>query len=101
MLRPRPLSTPRVKSSHHDNATKSQPQPAARGPSAKPTAPSTLQRWFPAGVWLREYDWGKFTALDLIAAVIVAALPIPESMGYATVAGVPAQISACTQRRWR
>jgi sulfate permease, SulP family len=73
-------------------ATTSQPQPAAGGSSAIPTAPSTLQRWFPGGVWLREYKWGKFTALDLIAAVSVAALLIPESMGYATVAGVPAQI---------
>jgi sulfate permease, SulP family len=73
-------------------ATTSQPQPAAGGSSAKPTAPSTLQRWFPGGVWLRKYKWGKFTALDLIAAVSVAALLIPESMGYATVAGVPAQI---------
>jgi sulfate permease, SulP family len=74
------------------DATKSRPQPTALQSSAKPTAPSTLQQWFPAGVWLREYKWGKFTALDLIAAVSVAALLIPESMGYATVAGVPAQI---------
>jgi len=73
-------------------ATTSQAQPQAPKSSAKPTAPSTLQRWFPGGVWLREYKWGKFTALDLIAAVSVAALLIPESMGYATVAGVPAQI---------
>ena len=73
-------------------AAKSQSQPAAPESNAKPTAPSTLKRWFPAGVWLREYKWGKFTALDLIAAVSVAALLIPESMGYATVAGVPAQI---------
>jgi sulfate permease, SulP family len=73
-------------------ATKSQPPPTAPDSSAKPTAPSTLQQWFPAGVWLREYKWGKYTALDLIAAVSVAALLIPESMGYATVAGVPAQI---------
>jgi SulP family sulfate permease len=62
------------------------------GSSALPKAPSTLQQWFPAGVWLPEYKWGKFTAPDLIAAVSIAALLIPESMGYATVAGVPAQI---------
>jgi sulfate permease, SulP family len=60
--------------------------------SLKPTAPSTLQQWFPAGVWLRDYKWGEFTAPDLIAAVSIAALMIPESMGYATVAGVPAQV---------
>jgi sulfate permease, SulP family len=58
----------------------------------KPKAPSTLQQWFPAGVWLREYKWGKFTVPDLVAAVSIAALLIPESMGYATVAGVPAQV---------
>ncbi len=57
-----------------------------------PTAPSTLQRWFPIGAWLPKYDWGKFLTLDLIAAVSVAALLVPESMGYASVAGVPVQI---------
>jgi uncharacterized protein len=57
-----------------------------------PTAPSTLQRWFPIGAWLPNYDWGKFFAADLIAAVSVAALLIPESMGYSSVAGVPVQI---------
>jgi sulfate permease, SulP family len=72
--------------------TKPHGRPAKPASSAKPTAPSTLQQWFPAAVWLREYNWGKFTALDLIAAVSVAALLIPESMGYATVAGVPAQV---------
>ena len=72
--------------------TKARPPAGKSGSSSLPKAPSTLQRWFPAGVWLREYNWGKFTALDLIAAVSVAALLIPESMGYATVAGVPVQI---------
>ena len=59
---------------------------------AVPTAPSTLQRWFPIGAWLPRYDWGKFLTADLIAAVSVAALLIPESMGYSSVAGVPVQI---------
>jgi high affinity sulfate transporter 1 len=57
-----------------------------------PTAPSPLERWFPIAVWLPKYRWGSFTGLDLIAAISVAALLIPESMGYASVAGVPAQI---------
>src|SRR5271169_260715 len=61
-------------------------------PVAKPTAPSTLERWFPIAAWLPKYQWGKFTGLDLIAAISVAALLIPESMGYASVAGVPPQI---------
>jgi high affinity sulfate transporter 1 len=57
-----------------------------------PTAPSTLERWFPIGAWLPKYKWGKFLTADLIAAVSVAALLIPESMGYSSVAGVPVQI---------
>ena len=66
--------------------------PLVTEPTAKPTAPSTLERWFPIAVWLPKYKWGSFTSLDLIAAVSVAALLIPESIGYASVAGVPAQI---------
>ena len=74
----------------------SQATDSATGPSESasrpvPTAPTTLERWFPIAVWLRQYDWGKSLAPDLIAAVSVAALLIPESMGYASVAGVPAQ----------
>jgi high affinity sulfate transporter 1 len=59
---------------------------------AIPTAPITLQRWFPIGAWLPKYNWGKLAGADLIAAVSVAALLIPESMGYASIAGVPVQI---------
>lgn len=58
---------------------------------AKPMAPSTLERWFPIATWLPKYKWGEYLTLDLIAAVSVAALLIPESMGYATVAGIPVQ----------
>jgi SulP family sulfate permease len=61
-------------------------------PRPTPTAPTTLQRWFPIGEWLPSYKWGKFLTADLIAAVSVAALLIPESMGYSSVAGVPVQI---------
>jgi sulfate permease, SulP family len=69
-----------------------QPQTANGDSDRVPKAPSTMQQWFPGGVWLRNYQWGKYTAVDLIAAVSVAALLIPESMGYATVAGVPPQL---------
>ena len=65
---------------------------ATAKPTAVPTAPSMVQVWFPAGVWLRKYQWRKNTTADLIAAVSVAALLIPESMGYASVAGVPSQV---------
>jgi high affinity sulfate transporter 1 len=57
-----------------------------------PTAPSTLQQWFPIGTWLPKYPWGKYFRVDLIAAISVAALLIPESMGYSSVAGVPVEI---------
>ena len=63
--------------------------PTAR---AVPTAPTTMQRWFPIGAWLPTYNWGKLAGADLIAAVSVAALLIPESMGYSSVAGVPIQV---------
>jgi MFS superfamily sulfate permease-like transporter len=59
---------------------------------ARPTGPSSLHRWFPIGAWLPKYHWGSSLPPDLIAAISVAALLIPESMGYASVAGVPAQI---------
>lgn len=59
---------------------------------AKPQAPSKVERWFPVAAWLPKYKWGSYLAPDLIAAISVAALLIPESMGYASVAGVPAQI---------
>lgn len=51
-----------------------------------------MQQWFPGLVWLSKYKWGTFTVPDLIAAISVAALLIPESMGYASVAGVPVQV---------
>lgn len=57
-----------------------------------PQAPSALQRWFPIAAWLPKYEWGKYLSVDLIAAISVAALLIPESMGYSSVAGVPVQI---------
>ena len=38
-----------------------------------------MQRWFPIGAWLPQYNWSGFLKADLIAAVSVAALLIPES----------------------
>ena len=51
-----------------------------------------MQQWFPIGSWLPKYQWGSWAVADLIAALSVAALLIPESMGYASVAGVPVQL---------
>ncbi len=57
-----------------------------------PTAPTKMQIWFPAGVWVPHYNWKKNVGPDLIAAISVGALLIPESLGYASVAGVPGQV---------
>ena len=51
-----------------------------------------MQRWFPIGAWIKGYEWRASAPADLVAAISVAALLIPESMGYASVAGVPAEI---------
>jgi high affinity sulfate transporter 1 len=61
-------------------------------PKAVPTAPTTTERWFPIGAWLPRYNWRKNFGIDAIAAISVAALVIPESMGMASVAGVPAEV---------
>ena len=60
--------------------------------AVRPTGPSRVEQWFPIGAWFPKYDWGSSFTPDLIAAISVAALLIPESMGYASVAGVPAQV---------
>ena len=55
-------------------------------------APSSVERWFPILDWLRAYRWKDCFVADLVAALSVAALLIPESIGYASVAGVPAEM---------
>jgi MFS superfamily sulfate permease-like transporter len=66
---------------------------------ARPTGPSRLERRFPIGAWLPKYDWGSSFAPNLIAAISVAALLIPESMGYASVAGCLPR-SVCMPLPW-
>ena len=72
----------------------SDPQPPTQAEAKRPlpTAASKLQRWLPIAVWLPKYKWGAWFPADLIAAISVAALLIPESMGYAAVAGVPVEV---------
>jgi high affinity sulfate transporter 1 len=41
---------------------------------------------------LRHYRWGTWLTADLIAGLSVAALLIPESLGYARVAGLPPEV---------
>ena len=72
--------------------TQTQATKSVKTTKQMPQAASQLSLWFPVAEWLRSYEWGKNLTPDLIAAISVAALLIPESMGYATVAGVPVQM---------
>lgn len=47
-----------------------------------------LQRLFPCAVWLRRYDLHAARE-DLLAAVIVTLMLIPQSLAYAMLAGLP------------
>ena len=48
-------------------------------------------QWFPAAQWLKGYNRSLFTA-DLIAAIIVTIMLIPQSLAYAMLAGVPPEV---------
>ena len=52
------------------------------------TGAAGLARWLPASAWLRRYQ-RRYIAGDLLAGLIVAALAVPQSLGYAGIAGVP------------
>ena len=52
---------------------------------------SRLQAALPAWQWLRNYDRDAASA-DLVAAVIVAIMLIPQSLAYAMLAGLPPQL---------
>ncbi len=50
-----------------------------------------LSRYFPILIWSRSYDRQTLTS-DLIAAVIVTIMLIPQSLAYALLAGLPPEI---------
>jgi SulP family sulfate permease len=52
---------------------------------------STLRRYLPILTWGAEYS-GRTFANDLIVAVIVTVMLIPQSLAYALLAGLPAQV---------
>ncbi len=52
----------------------------------------TLATLLPVTSWLPRYDWATDLRRDVVAGIAVAALLVPESMGYADVAGVPAEV---------
>ncbi|WP_432479276.1 SulP family inorganic anion transporter [Nocardioides sp. GXQ0305] len=55
------------------------------------TPPRSLATFLPITVWIRRYRTSDLGP-DLTAGVALAALLIPESMGYAGVAGVPPEV---------
>jgi SulP family sulfate permease len=50
-----------------------------------------IQSYFPILTWGREYDRATFGA-DLLAAVIVTIMLIPQSLAYALLAGLPPEV---------
>jgi len=49
-----------------------------------------LTKLFPGLIWLQDYERGTFRS-DLLSGITIAAMLIPQSMGYAVVAGLPAE----------
>ncbi|WP_407491658.1 SulP family inorganic anion transporter [Pseudooceanicola sp. MF1-13] len=56
----------------------------------RPTV-DTLRRYFPILTWSREYTKDTLTS-DVVAAVIVTIMLIPQSLAYALLAGLPAEM---------
>jgi len=54
-------------------------------------ASSKLAKVFPCAEWIGSYDARTFTD-DLVAAVIVTIMLVPQSLAYALLAGVPAEV---------
>jgi SulP family sulfate permease len=52
-----------------------------------------VRTFLPILSWLRHYRPGRDLPADLLAGVALAALLVPESIGYAGIAGVPPEIA--------
>ena len=55
------------------------------------TLPAGIRRFFPILDWARDYNRDTATS-DLVAAVIVTIMLIPQSLAYALLAGLPAEM---------
>jgi SulP family sulfate permease len=61
-----------------------------------PEEKTVLQRYLPIVDWLPKYDWAGSIRYDVLAALTVWALLVPEAMAYAGIAGVPPEIGLVT-----
>ncbi|MCO7233936.1 MULTISPECIES: SulP family inorganic anion transporter [unclassified Cobetia] len=52
---------------------------------------TSLGRWLPLAGWLAHYDRHSL-GRDLLAAVIVSVMLVPQALAYALLAGLPAQV---------
>jgi SulP family sulfate permease len=58
------------------------------GSSTSPDGPTTLGAWFPGWSVLRRYERGWLRP-DIVGGLTVGAMLVPQSMGYAALAGMP------------
>ena len=65
-------------------------------PLKPPEEKSVLQRYLPIVDWLPRYDWVGSLRYDVLAALTVWALLVPEAMAYAGIAGVPPEVGLVT-----
>ena len=65
-------------------------------PLRPPEEKSVLQRYLPIVDWLPKYDWVESLRYDVLAALTVWALLVPEAMAYAGIAGVPPEVGLVT-----
>ena len=61
-----------------------------------PEEKTVLQRYLPIVDWLPAYRWGEWFRFDVLAALTVWALLVPEAMAYAGIAGVSPEVGLVT-----
>ncbi len=66
------------------------PVPVMRTPSGQRARERGIARFVPAVVWLRRYE-RRWLRGDLIAALTIWALVVPQAIAYAQIAGLPPQ----------
>jgi high affinity sulfate transporter 1 len=57
----------------------------------RPTLGEQPRQWLPVRRWLPAYE-RRWLKGDITAGAVVAALAIPQALGYATIAGLPVQV---------